>query len=770
MSNNQMKSKKKKNRVVKRRKKIITKQKQAKIDKKRTKYMGYLLLTIFLLLFLAISIQVLKIELTHQFRQTDVNAYVNALYSKETEQIASRGIITDQSGIPLATNIETYDMYAHLDPEYTDLSGKPDYVDDPDQTAEALLDVLGLENNQEATDLFYEQLNQQDLSQVEFGQYGKNLSLTKKNEIDALNLPGIAFTSSQTRYYPYGDFASYVLGYATTDENGEIIGQMGLELFLDGYLRGENGGGSIEVDSNGIPLSSKQTSIISKTDGVDVALTIDSQIQTYVQTYMKEYYEDQDFDMAFTLVMDANTGGILAANVLPSFDPNVRDIENFVNPFTDYCFEPGSTIKSFAVASAMEEGVWDPTNTEETGIRSEPEWGEDNDGDPYYIADSIYNEHNKMTWGTITWEQGFYFSSNTVMTHVLDAITNPVWDDYMKNKYLFGTPVSSSYMQTAACSFDPEYPLEYANTSFGQGMSVNAMQMLRAYSIFVNDGKMLQPHIVKSMTDSETNEVIYEEEEDQTLQQVQVISEKSANDVLDLMNGVVYYQEPGKSAYYSGTGYAYQDGDVEIAAKTGTAEVANDGVYSMDNGVVSSAMIAAPYENPEILVYSVVVNPITGSANDYAAPADTHIVDSTIEYLNQSNENFNIDLEYSNYYQLKNYLGEDIESTSDALSADGIDVYTIGEGEIIAQYPSNEQQISNDETVILMASNDYNPQEMVGLNYNQAYGVCQVLNYNCQFSGLGEVSEVTKDDDLYIIKMQAPDNIQAIQEDPNAAK
>lgn len=751
---------------VKKKKTYVTRERQEEIDKKRSLFFIVIAAGLFFLIFLAAIFRTLGIEITHEFQSTNLQSYASKMYTKVTEIQATRGQIYDSKGNPLAVNIKTYDMYIVLDKKQVEIGGAKGYLQpkDRDAAADIIINNLGYKDNKEASDLIRTQLNQDPsvYKQVELGIYGKGISIEEKEAIEKecedQDITGIKFTENVERYYPFGDFASYVLGYVLKDDSGNEIGQIGVESLLNGYLKGKNGEERSLSDNNNIPINQDQTSVMDKSDGADVELTIDSQVQSYIQSYMQKYLKGIHSQMAFTVVMDAKTGGILGAYSEPSFDPNKRDVKNYLNPYTDFCYEPGSTIKSFVIAAAMETGNWHPDRLENSGKRSNDDWGKDS-----YVADWIYNEYG-TSWGPITWEQGYWFSANTVMTHIEDEIGNKEWDKYLTDIFKFGTSVDSEYMKTSACTVNPKYPLDYANTAFGQGMTVNVMQLLRAYTAFTDDGTMIEPHIVKSMKDPDTGEVFYSDKKDSSLKGKKVVSAETAKKVREEMEQAVYYAPENLPPIYDGVGAAYGEGKTRVGAKTGTAQVASGTGYAKDGDYIYSVMDFAPIDDPQIVLYTAIVAP-KESPSEAQGKYVTGIVDNTINYLNGTTGDVDLKKLDNNRYQLYDYKNKDVNEVAKKMKSDGIKVITTGEGKILSQYPSSSQIISKDETVILRGQGSFKPSDLEGKTYNEAYGICQAMEWKCNLSGMGTVTKVTNtSNDEYTVILTPPNKLTSTED------
>ncbi len=670
-----------KNKQTKTNKKVISKKNPSKIKKepkihinesvenidlstrerKRLKQIANLIFLAFVILFTAAIFKVFALEVFHNVEGVNLKDFSSNQYTQETSLESTRGNIYDSSGEALTINIKQYKVYAVLNPENTKYNTEtynydPYYVKDPKKTADEMIKILGYEDNQKAKDLINKQLrlDPKEYSQVEFSKYGDNISIMQKKALEEADLPGLYFEEKDNRYYPFGDFASYVVGYAapTLDEEGNVLldengkvdieGQMGVEKLLNSYLKGQDGETIQETDKQDVPIGEEQI-VTPKVDGTDVYLTLDSNINAYVHDYMLEELKGEGLDSVGTVVMDAKTGAILGAEKFESFDPNKKDIGDYNDPFFQNCFEPGSTIKTLLVATAIIEDKWDPQAKVNSGKRVDQKWGDDN-----YIADWLYNERG-LNWGEITWEQGYYFSSNVTMTYILDSVGYDTWIDYAKNVWELGVPLENELYKSNTCSFDPQYSFETATTTFGQGMTASIMQILRAYSTFGGDGKMVNPYIIKSINDSDTGEKIYDGasdkpknwndnkdvsfNEDLGVWQKDIMTEEQTKEVLRLLKGGAYYNEGG---WFLGTGNKYGEATkYKIGTKTGTAQVAVNGSYENYQSI-ESVVALAPIDDPQIIVYTYVVNPANNNAQIYMSNYLGKIIDNSLDYLNKT--------------------------------------------------------------------------------------------------------------------------------------
>lgn len=726
----------------------ITKENYNRILSRKTKKNGIYIMLIMLVILGMVIAQVAYLQTFHHYKGVDLNNYKNSMYENTVTQPAQRGIIYDANGNELAININTYDMYAILDPEYKLLNGESYFVQDKENTLNQLINVLGLSNDQKAIELFKSQLNS-DAKQVEFSYYGKNLSLEKKREIENLKLPGIEFNENLSRYYPYGDFASYAIGYAKRNDEGRLVGEMGIEQLLNGYLSGEDGKIIQNLDANKNPIpGSEIIEVKPKIDGNNVTLTIDTNIQAYLQEEMNKQYKDKQYEMAYSIITDVKSGKILAMYSSPSFNPNTRDVKNYTNPFTDYCFEPGSTIKTFLIAQAMEMGVWDPNKLTKTGTVTDPQWG------GYSVSDWLQNEKGQ-NWGLLEWAKGYYVSSNTVMIDILKNVGNQKWFNTLKNTFKFGQDASSEMLKTKSCDVSPDYPLDYATTAFGQGMTSNAIQMARAYSAIGNNGIMTTPYLVEKIEDPTTNELIYDSSKDDSLKKEQVISEQTADQVVSEMEMAVTYNEGG---YRRGTGQFADGGSIPLAIKTGTSQIAADGNYSSKNGVVTSYATLAPAEDPQMFMYTVVINPTPANDVKYVGEMVKNVSNKVVNYLTKTTSTINIEND-TNRFMLEDYTNMNINEVQQNLTNQGIKTIVLGTNKIIKQIPAGNQVISKDETIILRGEGEIDISILKDRDMNQVANICDIMEWNCSFSGIGQATNVINDNGNIVVEFTLPQKI-----------
>ena len=328
---------------------------------------------------------------------------------------AKRGTIYDSEGNVLAHNVTSYTLIAYLDPKRSTKT-KIHHVKDIDMTAKALAEILEGDENEIKARL--EKGKSANKYQIEFGTIGKNITEMKKSEIEKLNLPGIDFEETYKRYYPNGDFASYILGYAKTNEtkNEEgkiettIDGELGIEAKFDSELKGTDGYLKYQQDRFGYKIPDTPETRIEALNGDDIYLTIDSNIQRFVETEVQAVQQKYNPEWTMISVMDAKTGDILASSGTPSFNPNIRDLVSYQNPLVSNAFEPGSTMKIYTYMCAIEKGTYNGNGVFRSG--------------KIEVADAVIKDWNNVGWGTINYDKGFEYSSNVGVTTMINKFIN----------------------------------------------------------------------------------------------------------------------------------------------------------------------------------------------------------------------------------------------------------------------------------------------------------------------------------------------------------
>ncbi len=636
---------------------------------------------------------------------------------------AKRGSIYDVEGNSLAINVSSYTIVVSL-PKSSVYTGE-DYVHDVDATATALAPILGTDEE------FLKQKLSQDKYQVELGAYGRGLTELKKEEIVSLNLPGIHFTESQKRFYPNGDFASYIIGYAknkevTTydDENNETItnqitGELGIESKYNTELSGTNGYLEYQRNKYGYKITGTQEKSVEAKNGNDIYLTIDSNIERFTESAVKDI-ENYNPEWALITVMDAKTGDILAASSTPSYDPNIKDIKDYENPLVSKVYEPGSVMKIYTYMCALENGVYNGDETFTSGH--------------YVIGEHTINDWYNPGWGNITFDKGFEYSSNVGIANLLqkqNGLTKKQLKECFK-KYGFGETTGIELSNESKGNIKFNYTVEYVNAGFGQGISTTAIQQLKALTLISNNGKMLKPHIVSKIVDSNTNKTIYERKIEETSQ---IVKTSTVDKIKELMYNVVHGTDPGS------TGYIYRIDGFDIIGKTGTSQIYNTstGTYSTgDNDYIFSFAGMYPKDDPEIIIYAAMKKPTWGKSSGLYKNVKS-LMENIAKYKNMFTE---VTERKTTTYQVSSYLGRTVEEVKNILDQNGIASVFIGDGNYITNQSVEKNTIlaPSEKIVFLTNSAQYKMPNIIGWSRKEVIELFELLNLKYNIEGNGYVT------------------------------
>ncbi len=687
--------------------------------KKNSNKSAKVIFKIFALVVILLVSNVIYIGATgkHFISGNDIAAYANERGGGQKESVlyAKRGTIYSSDEEVIASDVKKYKLIAILSTSRKEANGDPAYVVDKEDTAKKLSKIIGM-----SEDKILKRL-EIDSYQVEFGQYGNNLSSLVKDQIDALKLPGLVFEEITTRNYRYGDFASYEVGYAQVKKEknvNEIIGQMGIEKSFNDQLAGKNGKRVYLVDSKNYILPNGVLSETEPVAGNDVYLTIDSEIQTELDIQMRKLAEEMKVDKATCAVMDTKTGRILAMSNYPSFDPNTKDLENYTDLFFQEAIEPGSVFKSFVYANAISDGKLNVKETYPSGDYDYKVNGK--------LVKAIRDHNGGKGWGTISYEKGFYHSSNTAICHILTKFTDKesLIQDFEDLQFFQESKVDGIYSAPGYPGFKGQNKqLEWLTTGFGQGSSWTAHQLLRGYSAFANDGKTVEPYLVEKVVNPQTNEVVYQA---QSKFSKQIYTSEAVQQMRDLMDGVINKKES--------TGYLYHMDDIRLIGKTGTGQVAKDGRYLSGYNTHSFAGLA-PYDDPQIAIVVWYQNSISGSVS-----VSNLVKSVTRVALNKLNTKPIEKVETSTYL-LYSYLNQSVTYAKDILSSHQLTPLIIGDGTtIIDQYPKAQTEVASKTKVFLQTDGTkITMPSMEGWSRKEAEAFASMADIQLEIDGIGNI-------------------------------
>jgi cell division protein FtsI (penicillin-binding protein 3) len=505
----------------------------------------------------------------------------DARYSRVIEVSAHRGKISDRNGEPMAVSTPVESVWA-----------SPPDVEADRRQVKRLAQILGMDVEDLKNRLFY--------TSRDFVYLKRQLPPDQVEKVVAMNFPGVSLQREYRRYYPTGEEAAQTLGFTGQDDNG----QEGMELALQELLGGKPGSQRVIKDNRGSIVEDAGSLHPSK-PGSDIVLSLDSNLQHIAYRELESAVKQHRAKAGAVVVLDSRTGEVLALANYPGYNPNNRNNTSskaMRNRAIADLFEPGSTLKPFTVAKAIETGKVKPNtviNTEH-GV--------------YTLGNrKIHDSHPESR---LTVAQVIQQSSNIGAAKIaLSLKSETMWQGLADSG--FGAQTGSNFPGEATGKLrDPKTwrPIEQATMAYGHGISVNLLQLARAYTIFANDGELKPISLLKL---------------DAPVIGKRVFSERTSRELRDMLEMVVL---PG------GTAPLAQIAGYRVAGKTGTAHKLVDGRY-VDH-YIASFVGFAPASNPRLVVAVMIDDP--GGADYYggevAAPVFSKVTGAALHALNVPND------------------------------------------------------------------------------------------------------------------------------------
>ncbi|MDK9847078.1 MULTISPECIES: penicillin-binding protein [Staphylococcus] len=685
---------------------------------KQSKIGAVLLVLGFGLLFFTLVLRYSYIMLTGHSSGEDLIMKANEKYLVQSQEQPERGKIYDRNGKVLAEDVERYKVVAIVDKKASEGSEKPKHVKDKKETAKKLATVIDMSEED-----IEKRLDNKKAFQVEFGQKGSDLTYQEKEKIEKMNLPGVTLYPETERFYPNGNFASHLIGIAQKDaDTGELNGAMGVEKIFDSYLSGQKGALSYIHDIWGyIAPNTKKEKTPQRGD--DVHLTIDSNIQVFVEEAldgMVEHYKPKDL---FAVVMDADTGEILAYSQRPTFNPETGEDfgKKWANDLYQNTYEPGSTFKNFGLAAAIEEGEFKPDKKYTA--------------EPKEVMGSKISDWNKVGWGEIPMSLGFTYSSNTLMMHLQDLVGSDKMKEWYE-KFGFGESTNGMFDGEATGDIAWDNEAQQKTSAFGQSTTVTPVQMLQAQSAFYNEGNMLKPWFIDSVSNPVSNDTFYKGEKEIAGKPIKKDTAKKVRTEMDK----VVNSEKSNAKNYRIDGY-------EIEGKTGTAQVAdpdNGGYVEGENPYFVSFIGDAPKDDPEVVVYA---GMSLAQKNDQEAyesgvsKAFKPIMENTLKYLNVGDKNSK-DKSDVKYGKVPDVEGQETQKAQDKVNSKSLEPIVIGDGEkITKQSVTADKEVLPNSRVLLLTDGDVTMPNMSGWTKEEVVAFEKLTNTKVTTKGSGFVSE-----------------------------
>ncbi len=513
--------------------------------------------SIALFVFVAIFARLMYLQVVKSPEYTDmaVQAHVNKRIN-----YAKRGTIYDRNGNVLAKSVECREIYAN-----------PKAIKSPAEYAKILSAELGGEEN------YYYDLLTKDGT---FVYIKRGLDIEEAEKVISIfkekNLPGIELLPSTKRVYPFGAVGNQVLGLVNVDGDGIS----GLELQYNDVLKGKDGLNLQERGANGLPIAGGEQSDEGVVDGKDIVLALDINIQQIAENKAVEAKDAYLGESSSIIVMHPKTGEILAMCSTPLADfndmANLKPESLTLIPVTQ-SYDPGSVFKTFTIATALDNNVITPYTPFQVPAS-------------YKVGtDTIHDAHERSGTETMTPTQIMAVSSNIGTVMIAERLGKTAFAQGVQN-FGIGEKTGIDYPGETAGIVTPLSQYTGATMgamSFGQSLSIPFIQVARGVSAIANDGIMTTPHFVLTVDGEELSWPVREQ---------RACTETAAHEVTDMMREVVT----------SGTATTARVKGLDIAAKTGTGEIASQNGGYLKGSYLASLVGFANADNPEILVYTAI--------------------------------------------------------------------------------------------------------------------------------------------------------------------
>lgn len=610
------------------------------------------------------------------------------------------------------------------------------YVEDPQEFAASLKSVLGDSINEENIVRLIKRGMDAHKSQIELGTGTKRISREDKEKLEAMKIPGLSFIETTKRDYPITPFSSNMIGFAAYDDSAEnIIGKLGLEKSMELYLGSEDGIEQYRATNTNQELPGSRETIREASNGDNVKLTIDSSLQQTVEQQMQITMEESKANTAWCLVMEVETGKILAWASYPSYDQNVHlEIPSYTDKISEYPLEPGSVIKPIYYAMAIDSNVYpwnetyragefdyieDPLTGKITRVGSQYE----TDIPP--ILDALGNDY-----GVLTFADGLAHSSNIALCELLaNHLDRESVEKYLDAFDLFEA-TNIPFVSEQVGTKNTESATDYLSSGFGQASSMTILELCKAYTAIFNDGVMMQPYVVDSIIDSSTGETIQKSSPKAV---GTPISAQTASQVIDLMPHVMDEGMTGERFYIEG---------VDMALKTGTGEIYNPDTYTYDKeNYTSSVIAAAPASDPKVLVCYGMQGP------DYLGYSADPFKEIMKGALKAANVNTGTDRSVTEYHPewvsspMPSLISHSLSYAQNMLADKEVNTIIIGDGDtVVAQFPDASTTINSNDNVMLLTNGATRKMpDMIGWTRKDITAFWQLTGISISADGYGRV-------------------------------
>jgi cell division protein FtsI (penicillin-binding protein 3) len=545
----------------------------------------FLVAFIFILMFVVIGAKAIHLQV---YRSFWLAQKASNQYEKSFESNGKRGTIYDRNLREMAVSIDV-----------TSIAARPQKMKTVNTAPRALATALKLD---------YRQIRKKLKSKKPFVWIKRQASPKETNEVKQLRLEGIEFVPERNRFYPHRTLAAQALGFTGLDGNG----LEGIEFFYDRYLSGADSKFTVFRDALGKVFNEEQKKH-GKPGGYDIILTIDRTVQYIAETALEETVNTFSARSGIAIVMEPQSGALLALAHYPFFNPNAYtefSKELWRNRAITDPFEPGSTMKIFSAAAAIESGQIEPNDIFycENGL--------------YKIGQNEVRDIKKHGWLSLA--QIIKYSSNIGAVKISEKIgPKKLYMTFQKFGFGAETGIDSPGETAGSLMHYKRWSdIDSGAIAFGYGVSVSAVQLITAVSAIANDGILMRPYLVQAIMDQIGNPI--KRFQPQAVRRV--IAPKTARTVKSIMKTVISKGGTGTNAALEG---------FTACGKTGTArKIDENGKYS-DTKHIASFVGITPAENPKLAILVVIDEP-EGKyyGGIVAAPVFRRIARETLNYLN----------------------------------------------------------------------------------------------------------------------------------------
>ncbi len=701
----------------------------------RKKIGGLLAITVFL--FCALMVRVAWLQIV---RGEELSSAAREQQTSDNTITPKRGLIYDRNMKIIANNLSVETI------SITPKNVRQNSKQSPEEIARNMAEILGLE-----AETVLAKINKNSNFEYIKRKVEKDQADALREYVNKYKLDGIKFSEDTKRYYPYGNFASQVIGFVGSDNKG----LEGIEMVYNEHLEGVPGRIVSANKTAGLELPDNYESYYEAQNGRSVVLTIDETIQHFTEKHLENArIENQLEEGAAAIVMNVKTGEILAMATKPDYDLNqpfeiteaveekYPDIKKELETLEDSeynakltevtqflrrnkavvdSYEPGSTFKIAVASMALEENV---VNLNDHFFC----------GGSIKVADRRISCANRNGHGAQTFVQGVQNSCNPVFIEVGARVGKEKFMEYVKGFGFRDVTGIELPGETSGIFHVAEYfkEIDLATSSFGQSFNVTPLQMVTMVSAVANGGKLMKPHLVKQLVDENQN--VVEEYEPTVVRQV--ISEETSNTMRQILESVVS-EGGGKNAYLAG---------YRIAGKTGTSEKQPRG-----NGkYVASFVGFAPADDPEIVCLVILDQPPVGATyygGLIAAPVVKNILEESLQYLGVEPEYTQEELDRIDI-TVPDITGKTRKEAELILKEVGVNISFRGTGDtVLDQVPKPYSKLARESKVVAYTEGEESKKsvtipDVVGCSASEANKGITNAGLNVRIKGLSNVQGI----------------------------